>query len=196
MEKVKKGIARFERQFEASKFELGEAQEKCLALLATNKNLEQKHEVLTEQNRQLTQLVSELRQEIQNRDRIDLTQSIRNEDLEKENKGLCNLIKSLKDQNKALNNRVREYGLEPPTYKTDMQLICPSYRKSIESNSMLLKILDTTGALVAVMTHKVAKVTKACQTAHFKDVRQRIVYDYNFGTDLVEDFGCQSVATQ
>jgi hypothetical protein len=77
-----------------------------------------------------------------------------------------------------------------------MQLICPSYRKSIESNSMLLKILDTTGALVAVTTHKVAKVTKACQTTHFKDVRQRIVYDYNFGTDLVEDFGCQSVATQ
>lgn len=41
-------------------------------------------------------------------------------------------------------DRVSEYGITPPKSKTDLLLVCPSYTKSIESNHLLLKILDAT----------------------------------------------------
>ena len=54
------------------------------------------------------------------------------------------MVRALQSKTESLAKRIREYGVELPTSKTDHTLVCPSCRKSIEANSLLMKIIDAT----------------------------------------------------
>lgn len=97
------------------------------------------------------------------------------------------MVRALQSKTESLAKRIREYGVELPTSKTDHTLVCPSWRKSIEANSLLMKIIDATQYCMSQLTRKKIKVNKQVETIFLKDLRERIVYDYNFGHGTVQE---------
>jgi len=90
-----------------------------------------------------------------------------------------------------LTGRIRSFEIEPPAYKMDPLLICPSSRKSLEANVLLLKVLDATKHLIYATERKKQKVSKDTETKLFKGIHKRIVYDYGFGEGQVKEHGTQ-----
>jgi hypothetical protein len=72
----------------------------------------------------------------------------------RENEQLIETFSGLKSQISLLTSRIRSYDIEPPTYKMDPCLICPSSRKSLEANQLLMKVLDATRHLIVTYERK------------------------------------------
>ena len=58
------------------------------------------------------------------------------------------MVTQLQVKCETLAKKVRGYGVDLPTRKSDLELVCPSYTKHIEENQLLLKVLDATQYLV------------------------------------------------
>ena len=98
---------------------------------------------------------------------------------------------SLKSQISLLTSRIRTYELDPPVYKMDPCLICPSSRKSLEANQLLLRVLDATNFISTTLERKKQKLSKDTETRELKGINKRIVYDYNFGGDQIKEHAAQ-----
>lgn len=69
----------------------------------------------------------------------------------------------------------------------DPCLICPSSRKSLEANQLLLRVLDATNFINTTFERKKQKVSKDTETKDFRGIHKRIVYDYNFGGGQIKE---------
>lgn len=47
----------------------------------------------------------------------------------------------------ALAARIRDYGIDAPTLRSDLMFLCPSYHKTIEHNRLLLTVIQCTQQL-------------------------------------------------
>jgi peptidoglycan hydrolase CwlO-like protein len=51
--------------------------------------------------------------------------------LQKENTSLCEQIGAYQKKCDALQDRVKQYGIDAPCLKRDLMLVCPSWHKSL-----------------------------------------------------------------
>ena len=101
------------------------------------------------------------------------------------------IIEPLKKQNVLLCNRIKEYEFikNIPRMRVDIFTVCTKEQKIIEKNNLMAKINDASTQLLTNTIQRAGKPLNQHRETmtNLKDTHHRIVYDYAFGKDKIEE---------